>query len=142
MRHPGPLRLRRGVNLRAYGQRDPLNEYKREAFELFEAMLANLRQHVTSVLSDVELRVEPAPMMAMAGGEPEEAMAEEARATGTTGRPAAIPPRAARRAGSGKAIDRAGPRLAASPSPWAHTPSNAHPPCGSGKKYKHCHGRV
>ena len=79
MRHPGPLRLRRGINLRAYGQRDPLSEYKREAFELFEAMLANLRQHVTSVLSDVELRVEPAPMMAMAGGEPEEAMAEEAR---------------------------------------------------------------
>src|SRR5437660_9381907 len=54
--------LRQGINLRAYAQRDPLNEYKREAFELFEAMLANLRQHVTSVLSHVELRMEtPAP---------------------------------------------------------------------------------
>ena len=42
--------LRQGINLRAYAQRDPLNEYKREAFELFEAMLANLRQHITSVL--------------------------------------------------------------------------------------------
>src|SRR5207245_4819973 len=79
--------LRQGIGLRGYGQRDPLNEYKREAFEQFEAMLANLRQHVTSVLSHVELRVQPQPAFAMAGGEPEEAMAEE-RATGTAGRPA------------------------------------------------------
>jgi preprotein translocase subunit SecA len=137
--------LRQGINLRAYGQRDPLNEYKREAFELFEAMLANLRQHVTSVLSHVELRVQPAPMLAMAGGEPEEAMAEEARATGTTGRPAAARPRALRRngAGSGNGADRsAGPRPAAPAAPWARTPRNAPCPCGSGKKYKHCHGRV
>ncbi|MGC2523929.1 MAG: preprotein translocase subunit SecA, partial [Stellaceae bacterium] len=49
--------LRQGINLRAYAQRDPLNEYKREAFELFEGMLVNLRQHVTSVLSHIELRV-------------------------------------------------------------------------------------
>ena len=109
---------------------------------MFEAMLANLRQHVTSVLSHVELHVQPAPMMAMAGGEPEEAMAEEARATGTTGRPFGPPPRAARRPGSGNGADRAGPRLAGPPSPWARTPRNAPCPCGSGKKYKHCHGRV
>src|SRR2546421_6991747 len=53
--------LRQGINLRAYAQRDPLNEYKREAFDLFEEMLVNLRQQVTSVLSHVELRVEPPP---------------------------------------------------------------------------------
>src|SRR2546421_1271189 len=53
--------LRQGINLRAYAQRDPLNEYKREAFELFEEMLVNLRQQVTSVLSHVELRMEPPP---------------------------------------------------------------------------------
>jgi preprotein translocase subunit SecA len=100
------------------------------------------------VLSHVELRVQPAPTpaFAMAGGEPEEAMAEEARATGTTGRPpAARPPRAPRRNGpdSGNGTDRsAGPRLAAPPAPWARTPRNAPCPCGSGKKYKHCHGRV
>jgi preprotein translocase subunit SecA len=139
--------LRQGINLRAYGQRDPLNEYKREAFELFEAMLANLRQHVTSVLSHVELRVQPAPApaFAMAGGEPEEAMAEEARATGTTGRLVAARSRTARRNGSGpgNGADRSPPqRLAAPPAPWARTPRNAPCPCGSGKKYKHCHGRV
>src|SRR6202043_1289545 len=132
--------LRQGINLRAYAQRDPLNEYKREAFELFESMLANLRQHITSVLSHVELRGQPEPVYAMAGGEPEEAMAEE-RATGTTGRPLP-PPRPQRRTGSGNGADRAGPRPAGRRAPWAGTPRNAPCPCGSGRKFKHCHGRV
>jgi preprotein translocase subunit SecA len=132
--------LRQGINLRAYAQRDPLNEYKREAFELFEAMLANLRQHVTSVLSHVELRVQPQPAFAMAGGEPEMAMAEE-RATGTTGRPAP-PPRTPRRVASGNGADHRGPRPAAPRSPWAGTSRNAPCPCGSGLKFKRCHGRV
>src|SRR5512134_2528469 len=51
--------LRQGIGLRAYGQRDPLNEYKREAFSLFEAMLERLRERVTQVLAHVELRVDP-----------------------------------------------------------------------------------
>src|SRR5260221_5250497 len=50
--------LRQGINLRAYAQRDPLNEYKREAFEMFETMLAGLRETVSSVLCHVELRVQ------------------------------------------------------------------------------------
>ena len=134
--------LRQGINLRAYAQRDPLNEYKREAFELFEAMLANLRQQVTSWLSHIELRVQPQPAFAMAGGEPEEAMAEE-RATGTMGRPIAAPPRGQRRAGGGNGVDRGGGARPAGPrAPWAGTPRNAPCPCGSGKKFKHCHGRV
>src|SRR5882762_6282520 len=99
--------LRQGINLRAYGQRDPLNEYKREASELSEAMLAHVRQHVTSVLSHVELRVQSAPpAYAMAGAEPDEAMAEEVRATGTTGRPVVAQPRTQRR---GNGADRGGP---------------------------------
>ncbi len=60
--------LRQGINLRAYAQRDPLNEYKREAFELFEAMLANLRQHVTSVLSHVEAARSAATGLCNGGG--------------------------------------------------------------------------
>ena len=51
--------LRQGIHLRGYGQRDPLNEYKREAFTLFEAMLTNLRQTVTQVLSHLEIRMQP-----------------------------------------------------------------------------------
>ncbi len=148
--------LRQGINLRAYAQRDPLNEYKREAFELFEGMLVNLRQHVTSVLSHIELRV-PQPAFAGAIGEPEEAMAEEMRATGTTGRAAPARGRAARRGnmgngGGGGAGNGAGSwaegsetlRTAAAPprAPWSGTPRNAPCPCGSGRKFKHCHGRV
>src|SRR3954451_20009478 len=85
--------LRQGINLRAYAQRDPLNEYKREAFELFETMLEQMCESVTSVLAHVELRVERPedawiaqrqremhegrldPALAGAGGEPELAMA-------------------------------------------------------------------
>ena len=134
--------LRQGINLRAYAQRDPLNEYKREAFELFEGMLVNLRQHLTSVLSHIELRVQQ-PVFAEATAEPEEAMAEEMRATGTTGRPVVPRSRAQRRPGPANNGDRDEPQRAAAPrAPWAGTPRNAPCPCGSGRKFKHCHGRV
>jgi len=124
--------LRQGIGLRAYGQRDPLNEYKREAFNLFEQMLHDLREKVTSVLSHVELRVGPAD-------EPEEALA---------------PPRGPREmheghedpafaaesvAGSAQPMRRQSANPA-DPSTWTTTPRNAPCPCGSGKKYKHCHG--
>ncbi|HEV7997193.1 MAG TPA: preprotein translocase subunit SecA [Stellaceae bacterium] len=141
--------LRQGINLRAYAQRDPLNEYKREAFGLFETMLVSLRRQVTSVLSHIELRVQQSAF-AEIGAEPEEAMAEEMRATGTTGRPSAARPRAQRRPGlvNGNGADRNGAdrgepqRLAGPRAPWAGTPRNAPCPCGSGRKFKHCHGRV
>ena len=67
----------------------------------------------------------PQPVFATAGAEPEEAMAEEARATGTTGRPFGPPPRAPRRPGSGNGADRTGPPLAGPRPPWAGTPRNA-----------------
>src|SRR5262249_56027035 len=50
--------LRHGIGLRAYAQRDPLNEYKREAFDLFDSMLSRLRESVTQVLASIELRVD------------------------------------------------------------------------------------
>src|SRR4029077_20168260 len=53
--------LRQGIGLRAYGQRDPLNEYKREAFEMFESMLSRLREQITIVLGHIEARAAPAP---------------------------------------------------------------------------------
>ena len=63
--------LRQGIGLRAYGQRDPLNEYKREAFALFKEMLNHLREAVTSVLCHVELRVQRADDQGQAApGEP------------------------------------------------------------------------
>ena len=61
--------LRQGIHLRGYAQRDPLNEYKREAFDLFEAMLTNLRQTVTQVISHLEIRMqEPEPTAAARAG--------------------------------------------------------------------------
>ena len=149
--------LRQAINLRAYAQRDPLNEYKREAFDLFEEMLVNLRQQLTSVLSHVELRMEPPPMPEPAftqfnfsdpGGiefefEPE--MAEMEAMDGGGGylapEPAAQRGRGARR-GNGYGGNGAGERPAGPRSPWAGTPRNATCPCGSGKKFKHCHGRI
>jgi preprotein translocase subunit SecA len=146
--------LRQGINLRAYAQRDPLNEYKREAFELFEGMLVHLRDQITSVLSHIELRFEPPPpieppsfaAMQFTGASEarEPVMAEADAAIGGFPGPAP-PPRPQRRGnqnGNGAAAPRGGGIPAGPRSPWAGTPRNAPCPCGSGKKFKHCHGRV
>ena len=50
--------LKQGISLRAYGQKDPLNEYKREAFELFENMLINIKRHISRVLSNIHFEEE------------------------------------------------------------------------------------
>jgi preprotein translocase subunit SecA len=141
--------LRQGINLRAYAQRDPLNEYKREAFELFGGMLVELREQVTSVLSHVELRMEPPPMP-----EPppfvEGAPSEAEPAMAMAGAPAYEPPPPPQPARGG-GVNGSAPRRADARSPasngnprasWAGTGRNAPCPCGSGKKFKHCHGRV
>ncbi len=130
--------LRQGINLRAYAQRDPLNEYKREAFHMFENMLTRLRENVTGVLCHLEIRV----------GQPEEVIPERKpremeevheelapqQATGTNG--ALVRPMPLRTARPAAVVD---PK---DPSTWGKVPRNARCPCGSGKKYKHCHGRV
>jgi preprotein translocase subunit SecA len=145
--------LRQAINLRAYAQRDPLNEYKREAFELFEEMLVNLRQQVTSVLSHVELRMEPPPPPPgygeMVFGEPgpaerELAMAEASAPAASSegaGRTRPRRPNGHDASGASGRRERAGERTAVR-APWAGTSRNAACPCGSGKKFKHCHGRI
>ncbi len=144
--------LRQGIGLRAYGQRDPLNEYKREAFDLFEGMLGEVRDEVTMLLSRVELQaVEPEAAMvrrapqvmhegrqdpAMAGA-PAEAMAAEEVGVGAGPGPAPPPP--SRPVLTRQAAARVDPN---DPSTWGKVPRNAPCPCGSGKKYKHCHGKL
>ncbi len=116
--------LRQGVHLRAYAQRDPLNEYKREAFNLFEAMLDGLRDRITSVLAHIELRIEQTPPEALQPQAPRvmhESRQDPALAGMEDGDTAVAPQPV---------------RTAAAPS------RNAPCPCGSGKKYKHCHGKV
>ncbi len=130
--------LRQGIGLRAYGQRDPLNEYKSEAFALFNAMLVELKERITGMLSRVELAPErpmaPPPVMQMveSHAEPQSALSSDLALA-----EAPAPPRI---------ISMAPNRIPAidphDESTWAATPRNAQCPCGSGKKYKHCHGRL
>ena len=94
--------LRQSIGLRAYGQKDPLNEYKREAFILFEQMLQNMRTVITSVLSHLEIKEE-------------EEKVDNKQKTNYIN--------------NNKMKN------------WGKVSRNALCPCGSGKKFKHCHGR-
>ena len=135
--------LRQGIGLRAYGQRDPLNEYKSEAFALFNAMLDELKERVTTMLSRVELGADPpaasafdpvsvqyaenhpqpesafadagAPLMGMTSDMPTQWLGDKARS------------------------DLIDPN---DMSTWKNAGRNAACPCGSGKKFKNCHGKL
>ena len=132
--------LRQGIGLRAYAQRDPLNEYKREAFDLFEDMLDGLRERVTQVLSHVELQMHEPEVDIFGRGEQEMIASHEAPAsmmaekTETNEQAINAVPLHRR-----KAADDIDPN---DPETWGRVPRNAPCPCGSGKKYKHCHGAV
>ena len=123
--------LRSVVGFRGYAQRDPLQEYKGEAFELFQALLGNLRHQVTSQLSRIELvqnDPEPAPEM----------IEEHHQASAMDDRPETM---------QAVKSDQQDNRLIApedrdkdDQSTWGKVARNEACPCGSGKKYKHCHG--
>ena len=144
--------LRQGIHLRGYGQRDPLNEYSREAFGLFQIMLDTVREQVTRALMHTEVRLpsleeimarNQAAMQELHGPAPDAipSMPNEADALsgGTVlrhpGKGRA--PQAPRAPGKHPAQNTFNQQ---DPNTWHHTPRNAPCPCGSGKKYKHCHG--
>ncbi len=150
--------LRQVIGFRSYAQRDPLNEYKSEAFTLFEAMLARLREAVTGQLMSVkftgaeqppELGSEPLPPMQAhhinpQTGEDEFALAEAAIAAesltlSSDARQPAKPQRAVMAAVA--ATVAAPPVDPRNPATWGKVARNDKCPCGSAKKYKHCHGR-
>jgi preprotein translocase subunit SecA len=125
--------LRNVIGLRGYGQRDPLNEYKTEAFSLFEKLLGDLRTNTTRWLMTVEIAyAEPEPLhtpeglvevhldplsgenVATAGALPEGLSPEQREALPVT----------------------------LLPEGWENTSRNGACPCGSGKKFKHCHGAL
>ncbi|MBI1211357.1 MAG: preprotein translocase subunit SecA [Alphaproteobacteria bacterium] len=133
--------LRQTIGLRGYAQRDPLNEYKAEAFLLFEQLLSKVRQQVTRQLMHVEIRMEQPPELAERElprmqamhlnpdtGENEIGDAEPQRPRTVTNTP---------RLG-GRPV----PFSASDPSTWGKVPRNAPCPCGSGKKFKQCHGAL
>jgi preprotein translocase subunit SecA len=128
--------LRQVIGLRGYGQRDPLNEYKAEAFNLFEAMMGNLREGVTSKLMRVEIVSAPPP---------EEQVnlpyMEAHKVDPMTGEDQMELAEAYAPALAGNGTERAVPRNPNDPTSWGKVGRNESCPCGSGKKYKHCHGR-
>ncbi|MBR0967989.1 preprotein translocase subunit SecA [Bradyrhizobium diazoefficiens] len=122
--------LRQVIGLRGYGQRDPLQEYKTEAFNLFQEMSAHLREAVTAQLMRVEIvppeQEAPAlPPMEAHKLNPDTGEDEMALASVSLGAPA-----------SDAAL-----RDPKNPASWGKVGRNEDCPCGSGKKYKHCHGR-
>jgi preprotein translocase subunit SecA len=132
--------LRQSIHLRAYGQRNPLDEYKREAFDLFDTMLAAMRDEVISVLSHIEPRpieaeppTAPRPRQEMHESRQDPAMAGGNGQDRAAGR--AMPQTVVSRAAAAE-ID------PADPATWGKVQRNAACPCRSGKKYKHCHGRI
>ncbi|WP_313194697.1 preprotein translocase subunit SecA [Shinella zoogloeoides] len=122
--------LRSVIGFRGYAQRDPLQEYKAEAFELFQALLANLRQTVTAQLMRVELVRQAADAPA-----PVPPSMEGHHIDGTTGEDDFGE-------GGNLMADAVDPedRDPNDPSTWGRVARNEPCPCGSGKKYKHCHG--
>ena len=140
--------LRQVIGLRGYGQRDPLNEYKAEAFNLFEAMSQTLREMVTGQLMRVEIQSspppqQPAPLPAMQAHKADPVTGEDEMALATAGAETLA------RHGIGPSISGAAglavrppqERNPADPTSWGKVGRNEVCPCGSGKKFKHCHGR-
>jgi len=136
--------LRNVIGLRGYGQRDPLNEYKSEAFTLFEAMIQNLREAVTAQLMRVEIVQQPPPEDApptlpqMAAHKVDPTTGEDEMALAMAGAETLA---RAGITGGALATAAAAERDPARPSSWGKVGRNENCPCGSGKKYKHCHGR-
>ncbi len=147
--------LRQAINLRAYGQKDPLIEYKREAFEMFQRMMIGLRETLTGVLAHLEIRMqdeqhaEPIPMPQRPTRIVEEHPDPTAlAATGTDGIPLGFDYGAGVPSGGVTTLQPVRSRSAAAavdptdPGTWGKVSRNAPCPCGSGKKYKHCHGSL
>ena len=127
--------LRSVIGFRGYAQRDPLNEYKSEAFELFQAMLGNLRQVVTTQMMRVELvrQAADAPPPQAPEGEGHHLDASTGEDDFGEGDTMTLTRADSRTVAAGE-------RNPADPSTWGRVGRNEPCPCGSGKKYKHCHG--
>ncbi len=138
--------LRQVIGLRGYGQRDPLNEYKAEAFNLFEAMSQNLREAVTGQLMRVEIQAAPppqaAPLPAMEAHKADPVTGEDEMALATAGAQTLARHGIGSAAGAGAVGTVEAPvRNPKDPQSWGKVGRNESCPCGSGKKFKHCHGR-
>ncbi|WP_111733026.1 preprotein translocase subunit SecA [Roseovarius amoyensis] len=120
--------LRSVVGFRGYAQRDPLNEYKNEAFHLFETMLDSLRHDVTKRLAQIRPMTEDEQQAMLQEIERQRATMAAATELEKTGQ-------IVQEASTAEGFDEN------DPSTWGNPGRNQPCPCGSGKKFKHCHGR-
>ena len=134
-------KLRYGINLRAYAQKDPLIEYKREAFNLFEEMICQIEEKTISRIARAQIRLEDQNVNLV-----KKAQDEQKTFAGRVD-----PGFAAANSGQNSPTQNRGPvrnnidstqRDPNNPATWGNVGRNELCPCGSGKKYKHCHGRV
>jgi len=127
------------VGLRGYGQRDPLNEYKSEAFTLFETLLSKLRTDVVRQLMHLQINVEQPPpplerpLPRMQAHHIDPLTGEDDAGAGFV---------ADDQAAARIASNYDGPVDPNNPATWGKVQRNAPCPCGSGRKFKHCHGAL
>ena len=128
--------LRKGIHLRGYAQKNPKQEYKREAFELFQNLLANIREDVVRILSHVQVQrqedVEQIEEERRETLERERQYSERARSNEALDQAALAGAEAVGAASAQETVKRDEPKVG----------RNDLCPCGSGKKYKHCHGKL
>ncbi len=124
--------VRHGVALRSFGQRDPLNEYKKEAFTLFKDLTYSLDDNFTKLISHVEFKSNE-NLSSLIPKEPSDTQEVHDKIPAISGEGVSKEhPETFRHAN----FDKNDPRT------WTRTPRNAMCPCGSGKKYKYCHGKI
>jgi preprotein translocase subunit SecA len=129
--------LRSVIHLRSYGQRDPLNEFKEEAFNLFYNLLNELRATVTRSLMHIRVQAPEEKQQAQ-----QRRPVPQAPAVAPPMRETHLDPDTGHNEMSDDDTPPPGPALHQAEESWASTPRNSPCPCGSGKKYKHCHGAL
>ena len=141
--------LRQGINLRAFGQRDPLNEYKAEAFAMFEIMLDQFGETVTQTLSLVEVNFNEESGKMQVRRQPQESTQETRQDPALMGMGAHSGQQqqpAQEESDNVRPLERRTRRMDEidpnDESTWGRVPRNAPCPCGSGKKFKQCHGKL
>jgi preprotein translocase subunit SecA len=119
--------MRRGIGLRAYSQRDPLNEFKIEAYRMFDELKATIRHDVTHTIFRVTVQQHPPHPRPMARNVVEGRAAVAGTTSSASGAATAT---AVAGGGNGRSQARSGPKIGRNDPCW----------CGSGKKFKKCHG--
>ena len=132
--------LQEGINLRAMGQKDPLTEWQREGFEMFGALMKGIAQDFVKYVMHVQvIRNDQSAERVQTVSNVQTSSSDSERAPTRTAAKGGGAPTAG--ASSGPASNQPAGTVVKRADDWSNTPRNSPCPCGSGKKYKLCHGR-